>query len=139
MMYFVRGIFLFVMAMVIFVTANAETLCVRDDTVMVVLAPEYDGTASSGSATNMTWTATFSYGKVSGTAVCKKEQQDGTMAGQNQVCWCQMTKPVVSKLLYNTIYGSANQCLGDCATACGNNFKSSASSLRSRIYASVGK
>ena len=119
--------------------AHAETMCVRDDTVAVVLDPTYGGTAEQTDNANGRWSVQFSYGKISGISECRNKNASGSTLNQNQACWCQMTKPAMSKWVFYNQSGSVDDCLSRCTGWCASYIRQSGSGMRKSIYASVGQ
>ena len=146
---FFCGILSFAVTMGAFVTTNAETMCVRDDTVMVVLDETTFTGTYAGNSNNMTWTATFPYGKISGIASCNGTGGVGMYAVSNTEfattitgshCWCKMLKPVASKWQYQGSLVSISNCKSNCAGLCGSRTgPESGLTSRSNLFGSIGQ
>ena len=109
--------------------AYAESMCVKDGSIMVVLDPQIGGTALSSNVTGKTWSTQFGYGVVSGIGGCIDTMITiGQVAG-NQTsitpytsgarCYCKMLHPVESLWVYtNACGGKSGTCLSYCASYC---------------------
>lgn len=119
--------------------AHAANMCVKNDTLLVVLDPNITPTSISYDNNARTWSATFSFGTISGIAGCGSysalgNKSDIVTQNQNAVslydtstsyytCACKMLLPVESKWvngLYNasgTTAACSTLCAGKCRDA----------------------
>ena len=102
----------------------------RESGTAIILDPSVAGTDDSYDDTSNTWTATFSYGIVSGVATCNSTQGTNSIAypqynfdtgttGAN--CWCRMLTPARSAWVHESESSSYN-CSNNCAYNCGHFF-----------------
>lgn len=139
-------------------TANAANMCVKDDALFVVLDPNVAPTSTSYDNDARTWSATFSFGTISGIAGCATASSVGestsigaksssqsaiSLNGMSQtgvMCACKMLLPVESYWI-NGVYvsGTANgqPCKTYCAQRCANVINASAVTVRSGIFGNV--
>ena len=118
--------------------ANAAQMCVKDDTLLVVLDPVISPTSTSFNEDNHSWSATFSYGTISGVAGCGNYRTLGQLSGTgigdvkpsvNQsavelvgtdinmyICACKMLMPVES--LWINAYYQQDSATAACSTLC---------------------
>ena len=130
------------------VPSFATTMCTLSDTRAVVLDPSVAPSTYSNNAADMTWNATFPYGKVYGMAACVStggtQYQPTTtveIAGgetSGRYCWCKLIHPVASRWVFNNHTGSASNCAGNCASSCGN-YVRHYSSMRVGLFGSVSQ
>lgn len=109
-------------------TARGANMCVKNDVVMIALDPEVTARSVTYNQEDRTWSATFSYGVISGIAACTAEnlsyvgeipsnQDLDPYAAVSNRCVCKMLRPVQSQWAYS---GQANNCsVGGCAWRCG--------------------
>ena len=105
-----------------------------------------NGTSNVAYPNTNTWSTTFSYGTVTGTAACSRAQ--GTARGATkkslqinntgQYCWCKMTEFDNGTTNYNQssfwVYnGKASSCSSNCLSSCGSIVKTN-SAIRSGMY-----
>lgn len=114
------------------VCANAANMCVKNDTLLVVLDPNITPTSTSYDNDARTWSATFSFGTISGLAGCGTysalgNKSDIVSTNQSAVslsdmltsyysCACKMLLPVES-LWINGLYQASGTTAG-CSTLC---------------------
>ena len=142
---------LFVIPMV----ANAASMCVKNDTVFVVLDPNISPESTSYDNDARTWSATFSYGTISGIAGCggytslgmtvpavSTNQSAVSLTATNTslyTCACKMLLPVESKWI-NAYYKSSGDPTAACSTLCAARCDSiirSNPTMRRRIFGNV--
>lgn len=120
--------------MLIPMSAFAANMCVKNDTVFAVLDPVIAPTSTSYDNAEHTWSATFSYGTISGIAGCGAYN---TMGGANAVniktpnqnapslsatttsyyiCACKMLLPVESYWI--NVFYSGSSTTAACSTLC---------------------
>lgn len=136
-------------------SAFAANMCVKNDTVFVVLDPIIAATSTSYDNAEHTWSATFSYGTISGIAGCGGySAMGGTNAvnvktpNQNApsisatttnyyICACKMLLPVESYWInvYYSGSGTTAACSTLCAGTCRN--KLSDSTVRGLLFGNV--
>ena len=136
--------------------ANAANMCVKNDTVMVVLDPVVAPTSVTYDNTGKTWSAQFSYGVVSGIAACTGGMGSlgaldlGTLAPDQDAlsvystgyyCFCKMLVPVESQWVF-THNGSPQghvYCGTECAKWCTANTEgiSSSAAFRRALFGSA--
>ena len=136
-------------AIVFITTTNATTMCVTSDNNSIILDPSIEGTNSTGISENMTWTATFSYGTVSGIAACNSTNgsyaraypeynfDNNHTSSEGVHCWCRMTSPVRSAWVYDGDVSSASFCASGCANRCGR-YVQGYSDFRGGVFTSAG-
>lgn len=124
-------------------SAQANTMCVANDTVAVVLDPTIGCAGNSGLLTDTSWKASFPYGTIYGVSACLSSnfgesrgniviglQDNGITvhggernfdANNNSFCWCKLTSPVMSGWIFyeRTSYTA---CTASCAAYCANAF-----------------
>lgn len=103
------------------------------------LNPSIRGTEYEADASGMTWSVSFSYGEISGTALCSSTEgayavagaPDESMSGEAKYCWCKATAytPKGSDIVYGPLSPSAwvryyvaessSACLSSCTGNCG--------------------
>ena len=133
----------------------AADMCVKNDTVMVVLDPLITGTNGTSDTSTKTWTGVFSYGTIHGIAGCGTESLDPGQIPVDQAsitttsigskCFCKMLRPAVSKWVAIRCgnctnagqCGDKGSCVGSCKSAM---LQSDAPSVSSRqaLFGSVG-
>jgi len=144
--------------------ANAATMCVKNDTISVVLDPAIGNTTNSTYSYNTaasTWWTAFPYGTIHGISACLSSKYGQSMGGYvSQLsdtnpntnesarvvggetnglhCWCKMTHPAVSRWVFAYSYSSLAGCAGDCASNCGI-YARSRSALRAGLFGSVAQ
>ena len=146
MKHLVCNIFLFILVVCASVAVHAATMCVRDDTIMVVLDTTKYQTSSSFNRNEMTWSITFPYGTITGVASCNATANtstgvsDANMATYTtgKYCWCKMLKPVASKWIFYSDMNYVHTCDESCARNCANHFGPENSiSQRTRLFNSI--
>ena len=128
--------------------AYAITMCARDDSLVVALNYEVDGTSNSYNPSEFTWRADFPYGTLLGEATCLARNENGlgggigspyifqsgnmlsydipkALHGSNNGytrgnCWCRITHPALSRWVFLREYAvnSGNLCTTNCAHDC---------------------
>ena len=156
-----------VLCVLICVPAIATEMCARNDTIVIPLDSNVNGTSNGYNVAESTWWAVFSYGRIYGLATCLSAAEggkpsgsmgsytnsDGKMLPQDEAlagrtgqdpdgndrgyCWCKMTHPASSRWVFNYSY-SASACASFCARDCAGSARSYAA-LRSGLFGSVGK
>ena len=112
------------------VCANAQTMCVRDKSLVISLDKNVQGTSHSSNKSEWIWWADFPYGRIYGDATCLSAEEglgrtgtmgayygvddyaktpitadaglSGTDANGNErkYCWCRATHPVSSRWVF---------------------------------------
>ncbi len=125
--------------------AHAANTCYSGGAVPMSVDISIGGTNFTYNAADMTWTANFDYGDVSGIAVCNdtsgswgvaSPQYDFESGTTGAKCWCKMLSPARSAWVYNGSYNSASQCATSCAYCV--NYVSSNADFRGGMFGSVG-
>ena len=134
-------------------TARAANMCVKNDTLFVVLDPNIAPTSTSYDNDARTWSATFSFGTISGIAGCGSysdlgQKSDIVTPNQSKVslnasntgyyaCACKMLLPVES-LWINALYQSSGS-TAPCSTLCAEKCKNATArpTFRSLIFGNV--
>ena len=149
------------------VCANAQTMCVRDKSLVISLDKNVQGTSHSSNKSEWIWWADFPYGRIYGDATCLSAEEglgrtgtmgayygvddyaktpitadaglSGTDANGNErkYCWCRATHPVSSRWVFNDASAASSSCASNCATLCGRNVHYH-SALRGGVFGSVG-
>lgn len=119
------------------------TMCVKNDTISIILDPGIAGTSYSYNTASSTWWTWFPYGTIRGISAClssnKGKSYGGYVAGLTDTnpdtgvtapvvggetnglhCWCKMTHPASSLWVFADSRSSAVECAGSCANACGH-------------------
>ena len=147
--------------------ANAQTMCVRDKSLVISLDNSVAGTGYGGNASEMIWWTDFSYGRIYGEATCLSAVEglgrttgqgayygtddyastpitaeaglSGTDANGNErkYCWCRATHPVSSRWVLHSNRPTAPECASWCTSQCANSVQNSAA-LRGGVFGSVG-
>ena len=146
--------------------ATAQTMCVRDKSLVISLDKNTGGTGSGNNASEMIWWVDFSYGRIYGEATCLSAAEGlgrttGTGAyygveeyadtpitaevglngkdangDERKYCWCRATHPVSSRWVFSNAYTSVSDCTLWCAERCG--FLQNNAALRGGVFGSVG-
>lgn len=149
------------------VVANAQTMCVRDKSLVISLDKNVQGTSYSNNTAEWIWWTGFPYGRIYGDATCLSAEEglgrttgqgvyygiddyakktimaeagvSGTDANGNdrKYCWCRATHPVSSRWVFNYARADSSTCASDCAFYCGYYFRNN-SALRGGVFGSVG-
>ena len=149
------------------VVANAQTMCVRDKSLVISLDKSVGGTGNGNNASEMIWWADFPYGRIYGDATCLSAEEglgrttgmgayygtddyantpitaeaglSGTDANGNdrKYCWSRATHPVSSRWVFAYANADSSACASDCANFCGRNVRLS-SAKRVGVFGSVG-
>ena len=118
-------------AIVFITTTNATTMCVTNDNTNISLDPSVAGEYNAFDKNTATWTATFSYGTLSGWSTCNSVSGTNNTAypeynfdnnhasSEGVYCWCRMTSPVRSAWVCRGQLGTENDCKAGCAYTCG--------------------
>lgn len=136
----------------------AASMCVKNDTLLVVLDPNIAATSTSYDNDEKTWSATFSFGTISGIAGCAKASNVGgtTSTGSpsnpqsgisttgtqvNGVMFaCKMLLPVESKWI-NAVYYSGTTSDPACSTyaarKCASVMSQTSTTIRAGIFGNV--
>ena len=156
-----------VLCVLICVPAIATEMCARNDTIVIPLDSNVNGTSNGYNVAESTWWAVFSYGRIYGLATCLSAAEggkpsgsmgsytnsDGKMLPQDEAlagrtgqdpdgnnrgyCWCKMTHPASSRWVF--LYSiSASYCASYCANNCGD-YVLRYAALRGGLFGSVGK
>ena len=116
----------------------ATSMCVNDDTVVVVLDASINGTGGSHSQTSTggtgDWNTIFSYGRVYGVSACVSQNYGSVVdeitdngaivtGGESNggFCYCKMLHPAVSRWVFH-YSGTAANCAANCAYSCEYNY-----------------
>lgn len=149
------------------VVANAQTMCVRDKSLVISLDKNVQGTSYSNNKSEWMWWVDFPYGRIYGDATCLSAEEglgrttgqgayygvddyastpitaeaglSGTDANGNErkYCWCRATHPVSSRWVFNSNRPTALECASWCTSQCGNSVQNSAA-MRGGVFGSVG-
>ena len=147
--------------------ANAQTMCVRDKSLVISLDENVAGTGYGVNASEMIWWTDFPYGRIYGEATCLSAAEglgrttgmgayygveeyattpitaeaglNGTDANgeERKYCWCRATHPVSSRWVYSRAYHASSACTSYCADYCGDGVRTN-SALRGGVFGSVG-
>lgn len=146
--------------------ANAQTMCVRDKSLVISLDENVQGTSYNSNKSEWIWWVDFPYGRVYGDATCLSLEEglgqtsagayygtddyastpitaeaglSGTDANGNErkYCWCRATHPVSSRWVFNSNRPTALECASWCTSQCGNSVQNSAA-MRGGVFGSVG-
>ena len=158
----------FILSLIVPAIATAQTMCVRDKSLVISLDKGVGGTGSGSNASEMIWWTDFSYGRIYGEATCLSAAEGlgrtvtmGAYYGveeyattpitaevglngkddngnERKYCWCRATHPVSSRWVFNGLRPSASECASWCAYLCGSNVQASAATLRGGVFGSVG-
>ena len=161
------GRIILILCSLITLPAIATEMCARNDTIVIPLDSNVNGTGNGYNVAESTWWAIFSYGRIYGLATCLSAAEggkpsgsmgsytnsDGKMLPQDEAlagrtgqdpdgndrgyCWCKMTHPASSRWVFNNS-DSASGCASHCAHYCASRAHSDAA-LRSGLFGSVGK
>ena len=145
---------LLLLLLVLPLTAHAANMCVKNDTLLVVLDPNITPTSISYDNNARTWSATFSFGTISGIAGCGNSGSlggsgvDRVAINQGAVslnadlsnyynCACKMLFPVESKWITSFYQGAATGSV--CSTVCAGKCRDALSrpAHRSAIFGNV--
>ncbi len=116
-----------VFAVVMSGVANADNTCYSGGANGISVDTSTNGTTHTYNRTDMTWTAIFAYGDLSGIAVCNGTSGTWGVATQTNFesgttgvnCWCKMLSPANSLWVYRYASTSTSICASDCAVDCG--------------------
>ena len=122
----------FILSLIVPAIATAQTMCVRDKSLVISLDKNVGGTGSGSNASEMIWWTDFSYGRIYGEATCLSAAEglgrtagtgayygveeyattpitaevglNGTDANGNErkYCWCRATHPVSSRWVFSS-------------------------------------
>ena len=156
----------FILSLIVPAIATAQTMCVRDKSLVISLDKSVGGTGSGYNASEMIWWSDFSYGRIYGEATCLSAAEGlGRTTGQGayygveeyattpitaevglngkdangderKYCWCRATHPVSSHWVFLGAYASASVCISECTRNCGHVQYNVA--LRGGVFGSVG-
>ena len=145
----------------------ATEMCARNDTIVIPLDSNINGTVIGYDVAEATWWAVFSYGRIYGVSTCLSAAEGGKPSGgqgsytndkgqmlpdddalagrtgqdadgnDRGYCWCKMTHPMSSRWVLSYAR-SASACASNCAYDCGNAAQRYAA-LRGGLFGSVGK
>lgn len=138
-------------------TAHAANMCVKNDTLFVVLDPNIAPTSTSYDNDARTWSATFSFGTISGIAGCAPYTSVGSIDSIGQkstsqsamklngtttagaMCGCKMLLPVETYWINGQYVVSTNgaACGTICAQRCASALKGTALTVRAGIFGNV--
>lgn len=138
-------------------TAHAANMCVKNDTLFVVLDPNIAPTSTSYDNDARTWSATFSFGTISGIAGCAPYTSVGsaTSIGQKStsqsamklngtmvagvMCGCKMLLPVETYWINGQYVVSTDgaACGTICAQRCASALTGTALTVRAGIFGNV--
>lgn len=149
---------LLLLLIVLPLTTYAANMCVKNDTLLVVLDPNIAPTSTSYDNNARTWSATFSFGTVSGIAGCAGTGSSvgtSTSVGQKTIsqsamnlngtmssgvmCGCKMLLPVETYWIngqYMSATGGA-ACGTICAQRCASALTGTAVTVRAGIFGNV--
>lgn len=120
-------------------------MCKRSKTAIVILSKSTNGTGATSNASSKTWTVTFDYTTMRGSASCN--EISGTTNTANTAlfttasdvgpqCWCRMDTPAVSYWTYLRSYSGEEGCASGCASACADAAKTS-TAFRTGMFESI--
>ena len=144
--------------------AHAATMCVKNDTISVVLDPAIGDSTNSTygySTAASTWWTAFPYGTIHGISACLSSNYGQSLGGSvaqlsdtnpdtgesarvvggetnGLHCWCKMTHPAVSRWVFFNSSSSLAECAGNCASHCGIRARIR-SALRAGLFGSVAQ
>jgi hypothetical protein len=159
--------FLSVILMLFSVAARAQTMCVRDSSLVLSLDGGVTGEGIGGNRDENIWWVDFSYGRVYGESTCLsvKESLGQTNSGayygvneyantpiqaiaglngfddegtERKQCWCRLTHPAVSLWVLGRSHGASGACPTNCINDCANFMKNNNNNLRSGLFKTVG-
>ena len=148
------------------VWANAQTMCVRDKSLVISLDKNVQGTSHSSNKSEWIWWVDFPYGRVYGDATCLSLEEglgqtssgayygtddyaktpitaeaglSGTDANGNErkYCWCRATHPVSSLWVFDYAFAGSSACASRCAHICSDDVRY-APAQRGGVFGSVG-
>lgn len=147
--------------------ANAQTMCVRDKSLVISLDKNVRGTSYNSNKSEWIWWVDFPYGRVYGDATCLSAEEglgrttgqgayygtddyaktpitaeagvSGTDANGNErkYCWCRATHPVSSRWVFNYAYDTYTACPSNCPNLCGS-YVHNYPTMRGGVFGSVG-
>lgn len=147
--------------------ANAQTMCVRDKSLVISLVSGIQGTGYGHNPSEWIWWVYFPYGRIYGDATCLslEEGLGQTSAGayygtddyantpitaeaalsdtdtngnERKYCWCRATHPVSSLWVLQSGMTDANTCIKNCSLYCPYFFRGEQSKLQNSIFSSIG-
>lgn len=148
--------------------ANAQTMCVRDKSLVISLVSGIQGTGYGHNPSEWIWWVDFPYGRIYGDATCLSAEEglgrttgqgayygtddyaktpitaeaglSGTDANGNdrKYCWCRATHPVSSLWVLQSGMTDANTCITNCSLYCPYFFRGEQSKLQKSIFSSIG-
>ena len=157
----------FILSLIVPAIATAQTMCVRDKSLVISLDKGVGGTGSGSNASEMIWWTDFSYGRIYGEATCLSAAEGlGRTAGtgayygveeyadtpitaevglngkddngnERKYCWCRATHPVSSRWVLSRATASVSNCTSLCANLCGDAVRDTAD-MRGGVFGSVG-
>ena len=128
------------------IVATAQTMCVRDNSLVISLDVSIIGTGSGANASESIWLSDFPYGRIYGESTCLsldeglRQTTSGAYYGtgeyantlitaetglsgldangnERKYCWCRMTHPFLTPWVFNRDMG--NSCAdGGCPSIC---------------------
>ena len=146
--------------------AIATEMCARNDTTVIPLDSNINGTGNGNNAAEATWWAIFKYGRIYGVSTCLSAAEGGKPSGgqgsytndkgqmlphddalagrtgqdadgnDRGYCWCKMTHPMSSRWVFTNSY-SVSFCASNCANDCSHSHLSAI--LRRGLFETVGK
>lgn len=104
--------------------------------------PNINGSSYTYDEEDKTWRVIFSYGTISGTALCSitlssSSTPDESNVGDIRYCWCRITHPVLSHWVFFADFGSSLSCSMVCAERCGYIVRNNYANMRSKLFDSV--
>lgn len=148
---------LLLLLIVLPLNAHAANMCVKNDTLFVVLDPNIAPTSTSYDNDARTWSATFSFGTISGIAGCGVYSAMGGTGAVNiktpnqnapslsaattgyYICACKILLPVESYWI-NVFYsgsGTTAACSTLCAQHCASVIGETAATVRGLLFGNV--
>lgn len=154
---------LFAIISIIPITAISDTMCVRDNTLVISLDPGINGTQIYSK--NWKWAVEFPYGQIHGESTCLSttETMGQTSAGaiygtgeysntlisaypgfsgtapdgnERTICCCRMTHPAQSAWVIMSAFSSATLCVNNCTSGC--SYIHIKGNIRSEIFKTIG-
>ena len=150
------------------IVAAAQTMCVRDNSLVISLDVSIIGTGSGANASESIWWSDFSYGRIYGESTCLSldeglgQTSTGAYYGADEFantlitaepglsgldangnertyCWCRLTHPATSA--WTLKENLSQRCSTNCAAACGRDAYTNhytGNSFRAGLFKTIG-
>ena len=150
------------------IVATAQTMCVRDNSLVISLDVSILGTNYGANASESIWWSDFSYGRIYGESTCLSldeglgQTSTGAYYGADEFantlitaepglsgldangnertyCWCRLTHPATSA--WTLKENLSQRCSTNCATACGRDAYTNhytGNSFRAGLFKTIG-